>query len=193
MLQHEPAPGRNAGGFTLIESLVVIAVLVVITAIAAPNLRTFVVRNKVASMSNELTAALSQARSLAVSKNSCVSLCVVSASNGDTCAGTATITDYQTNGWVLFQNPQCSAAATAAATAPNTILQRRTGESNGYSMSPTDAGWNTVMFDPRGYANLTSAGSFEIIPPGTLDSTYKRKVCLDAAGRPTVRSFSSTC
>jgi type IV fimbrial biogenesis protein FimT len=193
MVQHARNSTRSARGFTLIESLVVIAILVVIGAIAAPNLRAFMVRNKVASMSNELTTALTQARALAVSRNSCVSLCVANASNSTTCAGTATITDYQTNGWVLFQNPQCNAAATAAATSPNTVLQQRTGESNSYTMKPTNANWNIVMFDPRGYANLTATGNFEIIPPGSMDSSYKRKVCLDAAGRPTVRSFSSTC
>lgn len=193
MVQLERNTTRSVRGFTLIESLVVIAVLVVIGSLAAPNLRTFIVRNKVAAMSNELTTALTQARSLAVARNSCVSLCVASASNSTTCADTSAIADYQTNGWLLFQNPQCNAAATDAATAPNTVLQQHTGESNSYTLKPTNANWNIVMFDPRGYANLTAAGSFEVIPPGTMDSTYKRKVCLDAAGRPTVRSFSSTC
>jgi type IV fimbrial biogenesis protein FimT len=187
------ASRRAERGFTLIELLTTVAILVVIGAIAAPNLRTFVVRNKVAGMSNELVAALSQGRSLAIAKNSCVSVCVASASNSSTCAGTSAVGDFQANGWIIFRNPQCNAASTAAGTSPNVILQQRTGESNNYTMKPTNAGWNIVMFDPRGYANLTAAGKFEIVPPGTADANYKRAVCLDAAGRPTVRSFSSTC
>jgi type IV fimbrial biogenesis protein FimT len=186
------ASRRAERGFTLIELLVTVAVLAVIGALAAPNLRTFVVRNKVASMSNELTAALSQGRGLAISKNSCVSVCVASSSNSSSCADTSSVKDYQANGWIIFRNPQCNAAATAAATSPNVILQQRTGESNDYTMKPTDASWNIVMFDPRGYANLTSAGKFEIIPPNAADASYKRMVCLDAAGRPTVRQFSSS-
>ncbi|RQP26860.1 GspH/FimT family pseudopilin [Piscinibacter terrae] len=193
MPSRQRAPHRTERGFTLIELLVTISILAVIGALAAPNLRTFVVRNKVASMSNELVAALSQGRSLAIAKNSCVSVCVASASNSSSCAGTAAVSDYQANGWIVFRNPQCNAASTTAGTSPNVILQQRTGESNNYTMKPTNASWNIVMFDPRGYANLTASGKFEIVPPGTLDASYKRIVCLDAAGRPTVRSFSSSC
>jgi type IV fimbrial biogenesis protein FimT len=192
MPSRQRAPHRTERGFTLIELLVTISILAVIGALAAPNLRTFVVRNKVASMSNELVAALSQGRSLAIAKNSCVSVCVASASNSSTCASSAAVSDFQTNGWIVFRNPQCNSAATAAGTSPNVILQQRTGESNSYSMAPSTATWNNVMFDPRGYANLSSAGKYVITPPNAADASYKRMVCLDAAGRPTVRQYSAS-
>ena len=68
-------------GFTLIEMMTVVSLIALIAALAAPDLRAFMVRNKVAGVGNEFAAALQQARALAVSRNSCVSLCAASSNN----------------------------------------------------------------------------------------------------------------
>ena len=183
-------------GFTLIELLTVIALLAIIASLAAPNLRAVVVRNKVANVGNEFAAALQQARALAVSRNSCVSLCAASANNATTCAASnGAAADFLANGWLIFQNPTCDATATdpAGAGIAGTVLQQRSGESAGYTLQPSSSALNIVLFDPRGYANLTATGNFQIQPPTGVESSYRRTVCLDAAGRPTVRQYSVNC
>ena len=56
---------------------------------------------------------------------------------------------------------------------------------------------NIVLFDPRGYANLSSTGNFQIAPPSSVSTVngqdYRRTICVDAAGRPTVRQYSANC
>jgi type IV fimbrial biogenesis protein FimT len=183
-------------GFTLIELMVVIALLAIIASVAAPNLRAVVVRNKVANVGNEFASALQQARALAVSRNSCMSLCVASANNATTCAATDVAdADFLANGWLIFQNPTCDATATnpAGADIAGTVLQQRSGEASGYTLQPSSSALNIVLFDPRGYANLTATGNFQIQPPAGVASSYRRTVCLDAAGRPTVRQYSANC
>lgn len=182
-------------GFTLIEALVVIAVLAVVSALAAPSLRTFVVRNKVASISNEFSSALTQARALAVSKNSCASICAapsVSSSSGTSTCNT-TSADFQA-GWMIFANPTCDAGKTDPAATEVSVL--RIGDtSGGYSIQPSDSALSIVMFDPRGFAVLGAAGNFQVNPPTSADDDFKRTICLDAAGRPSVRKTQSanTC
>lgn len=183
-------------GFTLIELLTVIALLAIIASLAAPALQAVVARNKVANVGNEFASALQQTRALAVSRNSCVSLCVASASNATTCTATGTANaDFLATGWLIFQNPACDAAATdpASASVGGTVLQQRSGEASGYTLKPSSAALNIVLFDPRGYANLTATGNFQIQPPTGVASSYRRTICLDAAGRPTVRQYSATC
>lgn len=183
-------------GFTLIELMTVLALLAIIASLAAPDLRAMVVRNKVANVGNEFASALQQARALAVSRNSCVSLCVASANNATTCADTSVAdADFLANGWLIFQNPTCDVAATDPADADvgGTVLQQRSGEASGYALQPSVSALNIVVFDPRGYANLTATGNFQIQPPAGVASTLRRTVCLDAAGRPTVRQYSATC
>ena len=178
-----------ARGFTLIELMTVIALIAIIAALAAPDLRAFMVRNKVAGISNEFSAALQQARALAVSRNSCVSLCAASSSNATTCTANDVVdVNFLTTGWLIFQNPGCVANKTDPAVAPaGPVLQQRSGEEGSYVLEPSIAALNIVMFDPRGYANLGGTEVFEIEPPyGTADS-YRRMICLDAAGRSTVR------
>jgi type IV fimbrial biogenesis protein FimT len=183
----------SARGFTLVELLFIVSLLVIIMTLAAPNLRIFLVRNKVSGLSNEFSAALLHARGLAVSRNTCVTLCAAQASNGTVCAGNTAVANYNVNGWLMFENPVCNAAETAATAASGVVLSQRTGTADGYSLKGTAAELNSVMFDPRGYASLAVAGTFEITPAAAVDVAYKRRVCLDAAGRPTVRSASSTC
>ena len=62
-------PGR---GFTLIELVVVVALLGVILAIAAPSMRSFVVGQRIRALSYDLTSDLLLARSEALKRNSTV-------------------------------------------------------------------------------------------------------------------------
>jgi type IV fimbrial biogenesis protein FimT len=185
-----------ARGFTLIELLVVVALVAIIASLAAPDLRAVVARNKVANLGNEFVAALQQARALAVSRNSCMSICVASANTATTCAATSnSSTDFMATGWLIFQNPACDATATdpASSSVGGTVLQQRAGESAGYTLKPSSAALNIVLFDPRGYANLSATGNFQIQPPSGVGSSYRRTVCLDAAGRASVRQYTADC
>jgi type IV fimbrial biogenesis protein FimT len=187
-------------GVTLIELLVVIALMGIIASLAAPDLRSAIVRSKVAGIGNEFALALQQARALAVSRNSCVSLCVASANNATKCTDTTVANaDFLANGWLIFQNPACDASATdpSASGIGGTVIQQRSGEASGYSLNPSGTALNIVLFDPRGYANLSSSGTFQISPPGSVSTIsgndYRRTVCVDAAGRPTVRKYTASC
>ena len=184
---------RSSPGFTLIELLTVIAIVAILATLAAPGMQAFLLRNRVASLSNEFTSALQQTRALAISKNSCVSLCAsttVDQTNTGVCANTAT-DDFQ-KGWLIFQNPECDAAETTPTDNGGVVLVSRTGEANGYSVKPSVAALSIVMFDPRGFANLAATGNFQIATPNA-DADYRRTVCLDAAGRATVRKYTATC
>ena len=183
---------RSWRGFTLIELLTVIALVAILTTLATPGMQALLLRNRVASLSNEFTSALQQTRALAISKNSCVSLCAsttVNQTNTGICANTAA-DDFQ-KGWLIFQNPACDAAQTAPSAAGD-VLVSRTGEANRYSIKPSVAALSVVMFDPRGFANLAANGNFQIATPNA-DADYRRTVCLDAAGRATVRKFTADC
>lgn len=182
-------------GFTLIEALVVIAVLAVVTALAAPNLRDFIVRNKVASISNEFSSALTQARALAVARNTCASICAaadVSSSNSTATCKTSSA-NFQA-GWMIFVNSACNAAEDKPVATDISVM--RIGDADGnYTIQPSSDALSIVMFDPRGFAVLAAAGSFQVNPPSSADDSFKRTVCLDAAGRPSVRKTlsSGTC
>lgn len=178
-------------GFTLIEMMTVVALIAIIAALAAPDLRAFVVRNKVAGVSNEFSAALQQARALAVSRNSCVSLCAASSNNATTCMDTdEDDVNFLATGWLIFQNPGCDAEKTDPTDAPaGPVLQQRSAEASNYFLGPSDPLLNIVLFDPRGYANLGGTGSFQIEPPVGTDTSYRRIICVDPAGRSTVRKY----
>ena len=187
-------------GFTLVELLVVIALLGIIASLAAPDLRGAIVRSKVAGLGNEFAMALQQARALAVSRNSCMTFCVASANNATTCAAlNAATANFVANGWLIFDNPACDSTATdpASASVGGTVLQQRSGEASGYSlMRPNNPKNNMVLFDPRGNP-IVGSGTFLIQPPSSVSTLngqdYRRLVCIDVTGRPTVRQYAASC
>lgn len=66
---------RPDRGFTLIEMMVTIAVMAIIAGIAFPNLRDFVVNNRVSTQTNEFVAVLNFARSEAIKRGADVRVC----------------------------------------------------------------------------------------------------------------------
>lgn len=75
----------KAGGFTLVELMVTLAVLAVLLGIAVPSFQNITNRNRLTAITNEMVAALQLARVEAVRRNARVTFCPTT--NGTSCGG----------------------------------------------------------------------------------------------------------
>jgi len=64
----------ETSGFTLVEMMVTIAVLAILTAVAIPAYRAFILNSRMTAQANEFLTALSFARSEAIKRNANVTL-----------------------------------------------------------------------------------------------------------------------
>lgn len=84
------ASGRgHQRGFTLVELMVTLAVLVVLTAVAVPSFRSITLSNRLTTNANELVGAIQTARMEAIKRNARTQFC----SNSDTSNTTDTLGD----------------------------------------------------------------------------------------------------
>ncbi|TAK74997.1 MAG: prepilin-type N-terminal cleavage/methylation domain-containing protein [Aquabacterium sp.] len=165
-------------GFTLIELLVTIAIVGVLLGLAAPALREFVAKNKVAGISNEFNAAILRARGEAIRQNTCVSMCISTSTQNAAPACSPAETDWQ-KGWLLFVNKSCD-ATTPAATAD--ILQARSADQAQYTMT---ASTPIVTFTAQGRVR-GQATTFGLRDAGDTSTHYGRDIVLSLQGRTTI-------
>lgn len=85
-------------GFTLIEMMVVIALLAIMASVAVPAYQNLIQNNRLSSTTNALLTGLQLARSEAVTKRSSITVCGANAAQSD-CADS---TDWG-NGAMIFQ------------------------------------------------------------------------------------------
>jgi type IV fimbrial biogenesis protein FimT len=87
---------RHAGrGFTLLELLVVIALIAIVAAIATPSFRDAGLGSRLRAVTNNMLASIQLARSEAIKRNVAVTLC--RSADGSTCAASG----GWEQGWVL--------------------------------------------------------------------------------------------
>ena len=89
-LSHQATSARR--GFTLVELMVVVAVMAILAAIAAPSMTGLINANRLSGQAGELSATMQLARSEAVRRNARVTVCP--SSDGSSCASSTSWTRW---------------------------------------------------------------------------------------------------
>ena len=182
-------------GFTLVELLVTISILAIITALAAPALETFVSRSAMRGISGDFTLGMQRARSEAINRNMCVTMCM--SSNTSLSPPKCTVTgDNWGVGWIVFLNPSCDKSITVAnpktvASPLETVVLVRETSGSRYSLQNGNSGTRSITFSARGNTASSANASFNL--KDKTASPSDRTFCLDFAGRIRTVGYAESC
>jgi type IV fimbrial biogenesis protein FimT len=182
-----------SSGFTLIELLVTVAIIVILAALAAPSLNEFAVKSRISSVGNEFTSSVLKARNEAISKNTCVTMCMSSTVDDATPACKTSDSDWQV-GWIVFLNPSCNSGSDTP-TAVEDILLARQSIGGDYFLN-SQANTRKLMFNSRGYPNLSGGDRFNIVYKASNDpltDRYAFNICIDQLGRTLTIATTDSC
>jgi type IV fimbrial biogenesis protein FimT len=165
-------------GFTLIETLVVVAVLAVIAVVATPSFVAWHVRDQVDARARALLSTLSYARSEAVRRGVRVTVCRVDAARHCLASGQACrvgVADWSC-GWVVMVERSGT---------PSVL--RAQAELAAVSIAGTQT---NLTFTPPAGQLIGSFRSFDIAPQfpsrATLGQSWRRCIRIAAGGRPRI-------
>lgn len=145
--QSGPLPRRQRG-VTLIELIMVLVIMAVLLALAAPSFAEAIRDNRLASQANRIVYALNLARSEAVKRATPVTLC--KSSSGTAC----TTTSQWEQGWILFSDPDGDQVYGAG----ESLLRVDQALIAGYSLRGSTAVADAVTFHANGTSLMQ--GSF---------------------------------
>ncbi|MBB1076173.1 GspH/FimT family pseudopilin [Rhodoferax sp. 4810] len=149
------------GGFTLIELMVTLSVLVVLMALAVPSFQSMMASSNLSSVTNDLMTTLAQARSNAVRRGARVTVC--KSANGSQCVTTG---DWE-QGWIMFNDDDHS----------GTNASVSTGEAITFASPATASG--IVIKGNLDYVSYAADGQSKLMNGGFLAG--RLRVCSTSA------------
>ncbi len=163
----------TAAGYTLIECLVTVLLLIIVLALSAPVYQHLIARNKTSVYLNQLISAVYYARSEALARHLPVTLC--KSINGQQCGG------QWRDGWLIFVDP----LNTGQVENPEQLLRvyQALPEGDQLTWRSSLAKNDYLQFNRLGH--LRQDGSFIYCPhhTGAYSSTYAGKVVISLTGR----------
>jgi len=179
---------KKTQAFTLLELMIVVAMIAVLTAYGIPGLKGFSTKTGLTTNANDLVAALQYARSTAINDQSRVVICASSDSMTavPSCGGSGTPWH---SGWVVFRDIDNNASISAG----DTVLKVQGAVAiNGITITPGPLNSNPTNIDdyvsfgpPAGEPVLTNglnqSGLFKIC--SAHDSSLVRGVEVNFSGR----------
>lgn len=178
-------------GFSLIELMVSIGILVIVAGIGTPMMTQFFQNSRISAANNDLYAMVNVARAEAIRRNTRVTLCGLSAPSGTCLAVTGNAIPFETYGWAIFEDTSVGASSLLGATAPSSQLIRvQTTPPPGLLVRST---FGYMTFSPMGQALMsggTVGGSIKVCKgtsSGGCDASLNtRCIMMSGAGSPSV-------
>lgn len=166
------ASARKSVGISLIEILVVLGILAILSALAAPTIQDSMYRYQSATINDELRNSIAFARSEAIRTRSPV---VIRKTVGANCAnqewqcGWFTFVDLNNDG--VQQLPAEPTVRTVDAQSSNTIINMFSG--------------NVARISFDRWGNITPLGAFRmnIVPGANINNEGVRTMCISSGGR----------
>jgi type IV fimbrial biogenesis protein FimT len=172
----------HSRGFTLVEMMVAISIIVILLGIAIPNFRTFVLNAQIRSTAEGLLAGLNLARTEAIRRNTHVTFWMVDGITS-TCDQVNTGTS-----WVVSVNdPEDSCHSAASTTSSPRIVQARAATEVGGNITVTATGGTCLTFNGFGGTEAKCTGGTArltqiAIAPPTGTTARALRIALSGAG-----------
>lgn len=180
----KPVTFHTSRGFTLVEAMVTVAVVVILAAVAVPNLRSFLTRSGMNAIKDDFAIALQRARLDAINRNTCVSVCQLSAPGSTTCETASAKRGQWHKGWITFENDSCSGSAPTGAIAATSVVGVREPGNPRFMLTQQTEGTPVSMltFNARGTL-VSGEGTFRVSDADDANSAYVRDIAVNFQGR----------
>lgn len=169
-------------GFTLIELMVAITLLVITMTLAIPSMRSTIQNNRIVTLTNELVASLNLARSEAVKRGVSVSVCPAADQNFSACGN-----DWN-SGWLVFVNPDENGTFANNASEILIRAQQITGTGMGITTAPASS---LATYDSAGFAAAGTANLSFALSASECTGNHVRNVAISVTGR--ITTTASAC
>lgn len=179
----ENSPPTPARGFTLIELMVVVAIVAILAALAGPSFRDLIDGWRVRAAIEEITNTVYTARSEAIKRGGLVSV-AKSCSTGNK-------QEWEC-GWRIFTDANKNGVINTGAPNFDELLHAFPSHANVKVNHIANSAFFTV--DRWGQINGAGAGSFAVTPePLGVASRHRSVLCISSGGRIKVTKESVTC
>lgn len=175
---------KLTAGFTLIELIIVVAIVGVLASLAAPSFSTMIKNNRLASNINDLTSDLALARSESNKRGRRVTVCP--STNGTSCSGASA--------WATGRLVFVDLDADGTVDSGDEILRVSSALGGNNTMvytgpAPGNTSYSFIQYRPKGITN--TVGTFKLCDDRT--GAFGRTIEVTTTGRASLTSTGVTC